>query len=157
MGSPDRSRQGNTKRAKVAYLVSHPIQYQAPLLRRIAQESDIDLTVLFASDFSVQQYVDKGFGVEVKWDVPLLDGYRHEFLPSIWDKRRTGPTAQLNYGIFSRLRGSKEADGFDVLWVHGYSTFNTLQALGIPVLLRAESRLGKAEWHAEACNEEFVL
>jgi glycosyltransferase involved in cell wall biosynthesis len=149
MRSPDRSRQGNTKRVKVAYLVSHPIQYQAPLLRRIAQESDIDLTVLFASDFSVQQYVDKGFGVDVKWDVPLLDGYRHEFLPSIWDKRKTGPTAQLNYGIFSRLRGSKEADGFDVLWVHGYSTLNTLQAmaiakaLGIPVLLRAESRLGK--------------
>jgi len=149
MRSPDRSRQGNTKRVKVAYLVSHPIQYQAPLLRRIAQESDIDLTVFFGSNFSVQEYVDKGFGVDVKWDIPLLDGYRHEFLPSIWDKRRTGPTAQLNYGIFNRLRGSKEADGFDVLWVHGYSTLNTLQAmviakaLGIPVLLRAESRLGK--------------
>jgi glycosyltransferase involved in cell wall biosynthesis len=149
MRSPDRSRQGNTKRIKVAYLVSHPIQYQAPLLRRISQEPDIDLTVFFGSNFSVREYVDKGFGVDVKWDVPLLDGYRHEFLPSIWDKRRTGPTAQLNYGIFSRLRGSKKADGFDVLWVHGYSTLNTLQAmvvakaLGIPVLLRAESRLGK--------------
>ena len=147
MRSPDRSREGRTKKVKVAYLVSHPIQYQAPLLRRIAQEPDIDLTVFFGSNFSVQEYVDKGFGVDVKWDVPLLDGYRHEFLPSIWDKRRTGPTAQLNYGIFSRLRGSKEADGFDVLWVHGYSTLNTLQAmmvakaLGIPVLLRAESRL----------------
>ena len=38
-------------------------------------------------------------------------------------------------------------EGFDVLWVHGYSTLNALQsmlvakALGIPVLLRAESRL----------------
>ena len=151
MTSLDQSRQGNAKRVKVAYLVSHPIQYQAPLLRRIAQEPDIDLTVFFGSNFSVQEYVDKGFGVDVKWDVPLLDGYRHEFLPSIWDKRRTGPTAQLNYGIFSRLRGSKEADGFDVLWVHGYSTLNTLQAmvmakaLGIPVLLRAESRLGKKQ------------
>jgi glycosyltransferase involved in cell wall biosynthesis len=132
-------------------MVSHPIQYQAPLLRRIAQEHDIELTVFFGSNFSVQEYVDKGFGVDVKWDVPLLDGYRHEFLPSIWDKRRTGPTAQLNYGIFTRLRGNKEADGFDVLWVHGYSTLNTLQAmvvakaLGIPVLLRAESRLARKE------------
>ena len=148
MRSPDRIRR-STKSVKVAYLVSHPIQYQAPLLRRIAQEPDIDLTVFFGSNFSVQEYVDKGFGVDVKWDVPLLDGYRHEFLPSIWDKRRTGPTAQLNYGIFSRLRGSKKVDGFDVLWVHGYSTLNTLQAmviaksLGIPVLLRAESRLAK--------------
>ena len=151
MRYPDRSREGSTKRVKVAYLVSHPIQYQAPLLRRIAQEPDIDLTAFFGSNFSVQEYVDKGFGVDVKWDVPLLEGYRHEFLPSIWDKRRTGPTSQLNYGIFSRLRGSKEADRFDVLWVHGYSTLNTLQAmvvakaLGIPVLLRAESRLTRKQ------------
>ena len=139
------------RRIRLAYLVSHPIQYQAPLLRRISQEPDIDLTVFFASNFSVREYVDKGFGVGVKWDVPLLDGYRHEFLPSIWDKDRTGPTSQLNCGIFSRLRGRKDAPGFDVLWVHGYSSVNAMQAmlaakaLGIPVLLRAESRLGGQE------------
>jgi glycosyltransferase involved in cell wall biosynthesis len=134
------------KKVRVAYLVSHPIQYQAPLLRRISEEPGIDLTVFFTSNFSSQQYVDKGFGVDVKWDVPLLDGYRHEFLPALWDERKTGPTSQFNYGIFSRLFGNKIQPGFDVLWVHGYSTLNTLQAiffakmLGIPVLLRAESR-----------------
>src|SRR3984885_6823126 len=139
------------KKVKVAYLVSHPIQYQAPLLRRISQEPDIELTVFFGSNFSVREYVDKGFGVKVKWDVPLIEGYRHEFLPSIWDKGRTGPTSQLNYGIFSRLRGDEGSAGFDVLWVHGYSTLNALQGmlvaklLGIPVLLRAESRLSRTD------------
>ena len=134
------------RKVRVAYLVSHPIQYQAPLLRRISEETDIELTVFFASNFSVQQYVDKGFGVDVKWDVPLLDGYQHEFLPAIWDERKTGPKSQFNHGIFSRLSGNKIQARFDVLWVHGYSTLNTLQAmlfakmLGIPVLLRAESR-----------------
>jgi glycosyltransferase involved in cell wall biosynthesis len=146
-------------KVRVAYLVSHPIQYQAPLLRRIAQEADIELTVFFGSNFSVREYADKGFGVDVKWDVPLLDGYRHEFLPVIWDKRLTGPTSQLNRGIFSRLRGSKTVAGFDVLWVHGYSTLNALQGmvaaklLGVPVLLRAESRLsaaGTSGWKAGA-------
>lgn len=142
----------NTKtKVRVAYFVSHPIQYQAPLLRRISAEPDIDLTVFFASDFSVQQYVDKGFGVDVKWDVPLLEGYRYEFLPTLWDKRRTGPTSQFNYGILSHLLGNKDQPGFDVLWVHGYSTLNTIQAmcfakmLGIPVLLRAESRLSNSD------------
>jgi glycosyltransferase involved in cell wall biosynthesis len=139
------------RKVRVAYLVSHPIQYQAPLLRRISQEPDIELTVLFASNFSVHQYVDKGFGVDVKWDVPLVDGYDHEFLPVIWDKRRTGRATQFNYGIFSRLLGNKRQAGFDVLWVHGYSTLNALQGmlvakmLGIPVLLRAESRLTLTE------------
>lgn len=140
-----------TKKVRLAYLVSHPIQYQAPLLRRIAREPDIELTVFFGSNFSVREYVDKGFGVDVKWDVPLVDGYDHEFLPAIWDKRRTGRATQFNYGIFSRLRGGKGAAGFDVLWVHGYSTLNSLQGmlaakrLGLPVLLRAESRLGAGD------------
>ena len=151
MKPSDPSRSATTKKVKVAYLVSHPIQYQAPLLRQVAQQPDIDLTVFFASDFSVRKYVDRGFGVDVKWDVPLLEGYHYEFLPAIWDKRRTGPTSQLSYGIFRRLRGTKASGGFDVLWVHGYSTLNALQAmliakaLGTPVLLRAESRLGRRQ------------
>jgi glycosyltransferase involved in cell wall biosynthesis len=135
-------------KVRLAYLVSHPIQYQAPLLRRIAQESDIDLTVLFGSDFSVRGYKDEGFGVGVKWDVPLLDGYRHEFLPVLRDDANPGAMSPINYGIFSRLRGGNGAAGFDVLWVHGYSSVNTLQgmlfakSLGIPVLVRAEPWLG---------------
>jgi glycosyltransferase involved in cell wall biosynthesis len=136
------------KKVRIAYLVSHPIQYQAPLLRRIAEEPDIDLTVFFGSDFSVRGYKDEGFGVGVKWDVPLLEGYRYEFLPVVRDTTNPGTLTPLNRGILSRLRGSKGAAGFDALWVHGYSSLNALQgmlaakALGIPVLVRAESWLG---------------
>src|SRR5712675_1980554 len=82
-------------KVRLAYLVSHPIQYQAPLLRRIAQEPDIDLTVFFGSDFSVRDYKDAGFGVGVKWDVPLLDGYRHEFLPVLRDSSNPGALVLL--------------------------------------------------------------
>jgi glycosyltransferase involved in cell wall biosynthesis len=132
------------KKIRLAYLVSHPIQYQAPLLRRIAQEPDIDLTVFFGSDFSVRSYQDEGFGVDVKWDVPLLNGYRHIFLPVIRDDGTQTVTTPLNYGIYSALRGSAVEPGFDILWVHGYAMVNALhgmlaaKALGIPVLLRAD-------------------
>ncbi len=127
---------------RLAYVVSHPIQYQAPMLRRIAAEPDIDLTVLFGSDFSAHGYADQGFGVEVKWDVPLLDGYRYEFLPSLRDNGTVGVMAPISYGLLRRLRG------FDALWVHGYASINSLHAmlaarlLGIPVLVRAESWTG---------------
>lgn len=140
-------------RAKVrlAYLVSHPIQYQAPLLRRIAQEPDIDLMVFFGSDFSVRGYKDEGFGVGVKWDVPLLDGYRYEFLPALRDNATASVMSPLNRGIVNRLRGKKGEAKFDALWVHGYSTANAMhgmmaaKSLGIPVLLRAESWLRDRE------------
>ncbi len=138
---------GARQTVRLAYLVSHPIQYQAPLLRRIAQEPDIELTVLFGSDFSVRDYKDEGFGVGVKWDVPLLDGYQHEFLPKLRDTSGVSVTSPINHGIFSRLKGHRGKPGFDVLWVHGYATVNAMHgilaanALGVPVLLRAESWL----------------
>ena len=131
-------------RVKLAYLVSHPIQYQAPLLRRIAQEPDIDLTVFFGSDFSLKSYQDEGFGVDVKWDIPLLDGYKSEFLPTIRDNGTEGRFSPISRGIASRLSGNSTGAPFDLLWVHGYATVNAMhgllaaKALGIPVLLRAD-------------------
>ena len=145
---PERSDPRTQRRVRLAYLVSHPIQYQAPLLRRIAEEPEIDLTVFFGSDFSVRGYRDEGFGVGVKWDIPLLDGYRHEFLPKLRDRGTVSVASPLNYGIVSRLRGEGGDAAFDALWVHGYATVNAMhgivaaKALGIPVLLRAEGWLG---------------
>lgn len=136
------------RRVRLAYLVSHPIQYQTPMLRRIAQEPDIDLKVFFCSDFSLRGYKDEGFGVDVKWDVPLLEGYQSEFLPSLRDHGTSGFASLINYGLFSRLRGRKGEPPYDVLWMHGYSTINSFQGmlaakiLGIPVLMRSDSSLG---------------
>ena len=129
-------------RVRLAYFVSHPIQYQAPLLRRIAQDPDIDLTVFFGADFSVRGYRDPGFGVDVKWDVPLLEGYKHEFLPSLRDNGTAGVFSPISMGLMRRF------SEFDVVWIHGYSTLNQLhgmlaaKAAGVSVLLRAESWLG---------------
>lgn len=136
------------KRAiRLAYLVSHPIQYQAPLLRRIAAARGIDLTVFFGSDFSVKGYRDHGFGVDVKWDVPLLEGYKHEFLPTLRDNGTASVFSPITFGLMRRLAGDGDAGGFDVLWVHGYSTVNQMhgilaaKAVGIPVLVRSDSSL----------------
>ncbi len=132
---------------RLAYLVSHPIQYQAPLLRRIAAEPGIDLTVFFGSDFSVKGYRDPGFGVDVKWDVPLLEGYKYEFLPALRDNGTASVFSPISVGLTRRLAGNETGRGFDVLWVHGYSTVNQMHGIlaaktvGIPVLVRSDSSL----------------
>lgn len=128
---------------RIAYLLSHPIQYQSPLLRDLAAQHELDLTVLYTSDFSLRSYHDQGFGVPVEWDVPLLGGYRHEVLPRLLDGTTVSFARPLNYGIFNRLRRGR----FDVLWIHGYATLNSWVAmaaakvLGIPVLMRTDSTL----------------
>ncbi len=130
-----------SRKVRLAYLVTHPIQYQAPLLRRIAEEPDIDLTVFFCSDFSVAGFMDRGFGRTIEWDVPLLEGYRHEFLPAFGRKDAVSFWRPLNYGLARRLRQGR----FDVLWVHGYArlfhwaAIVAAKRLGMKVLLRDEA------------------
>ena len=128
---------------RVACLVSHPIQYQAPLFRYIAARPGIELTVFFLSDLSVHAYRDSGFGVDVKWDVPLLDGYRHEFLPRVGSWSGLSFWRPWTFGLRARLRRGR----FDALWVHGYAHRGCLagiaaaKSLNIPVMLRGESNL----------------
>ena len=59
---------------RLAILSTHPIQYNAPLFRMLAQEESIDLKV-FYSKKTEQVRFDKDFGQEVTWDVPLTEGY----------------------------------------------------------------------------------
>lgn len=128
---------------RVAYLLSHPIQYQSPLLRRLAQQPGLELTVFYTSDFSLRSYRDQGFGLQVEWDVPLLGGYQHEVLPRLLDADAISFFRPLNRGIYDRLKRGC----FDVLWIHGYATLSSWMAmaaakvLGIPVLLRTDSTL----------------
>ena len=113
---------------KLLYLVSHPIQYQAPLLRRIAAEPGIELTVLFETLVTAGRYADPGFGREVAWDVPLTEGYTHFAVGSLDD-------------VVGHLAGA------DALWVHGWDSrlrrgaLGAARSRGIPTLMRGENTL----------------
>lgn len=127
---------------RLAYFVSHPIQYQAPLLRLIAAEPDIQLKVFFYSDFSLKAYQDREFGQLIEWDIPLTEGYDYQFLgcwgSKQWRSWRQQPVAK---DILQQLKQGQ----FDTVWVHGWAHICSLQAmltaqqLGIPVLLRGEA------------------
>jgi glycosyltransferase involved in cell wall biosynthesis len=134
---------GMEPKIRLAYLVTHPIQYQAPLLRRIAAEPGIDLTVFFCSDFSLRSYLDPYFGKFIAWDVPLTAGYRYEILPALGRNDRLSFWRPFNYGLGRRLnRGN-----FEVLWVHGYNrgfhwfAIAWAKIRGLKVLVRDEATL----------------
>ena len=78
--TPDNRRRQGVKR--LAIFTSHPIQYQAPLFRALAASEVIEPTVYFGSRHGVDVAMDAGFGQAFRWDVPLLDGYEHAFLPN---------------------------------------------------------------------------
>ena len=123
---------------RLAVLFSHPIQYFGPMLREIATRPEMDLTVYFCSDRGITEQMDPGFGTTFKWDVPLLEGYRYQFLHR--------PALE----IAQELRRHR----YEVLLITGYtslaswSAFCAAYLLGIPVLLRGDSHLlDQKPWH----------
>ena len=129
---------------RLAIFTSHPIQYQAPLFRALAASGHVEPTVYFGSRHGADVAVDPGFGTAFRWDVPLLDGYEHVFLPNTAAK----PDVSRFGGIrLSRPDAVLAAGRHDVLLVLGWQTLAHTQMLraawrlGIPVILRGESTL----------------
>jgi glycosyltransferase involved in cell wall biosynthesis len=129
---------------RLAVLNSHPIQYFAPLYRRLAQEPAIDLTVYYCSRQGVETYLDAGFGIPVQWDIPLLTGYRSKFLPNLRRSDRVGGFLSLvNPALLHELRENR----YDALWVHGHNYFTFVLAIlaarlfRTPILMRGETHL----------------
>jgi glycosyltransferase involved in cell wall biosynthesis len=65
---------------KVAFVVTHPIQYYVPLFRALSFANKFELKVFYTwGETSLQKY-DPAYNKIIKWDIPLLDGYDYEFL-----------------------------------------------------------------------------
>ena len=127
---------------KLGVLTSHPIQYQAPIFRALAER--VDLTVFFAHRQSAEGQGRAGYGVAFDWDVDLLSGYRHLDLVNVSAAPDTGRFAGCDTpDIGARL----QAEGIDVLLVTGWNLKSHWQAiwacrrLGIPVMVRGDSHL----------------
>lgn len=141
-------------------MVSHPIQYFAPLYRELTQRPEVDLTVFFCSDATAGTYHDPGFERPVRWDRPLLEGYRWRVLPSARGAPATDRfVARPNLDVVREIASGR----YDVLWVHGYMHATTwlavaaARARGMTVLLRDEQTLLKRRpWHRRAIKEPLL-
>ena len=132
----------NVAKKRLAIIATHPIQYQAPIWRVLAQMPDLDVRVYYGSDFSVQGYKDPGFGLDVKWDVPLLTGYDYTFLSMSDGKVSVDGMFSLHA---SNLRKHLRQYQPDCALVTAYLPAFWLEVIGIlrymriPILFRAEA------------------
>jgi glycosyltransferase involved in cell wall biosynthesis len=126
---------------RLAAVTAHPVQYQAPLFRRLAAHPAIDLTVFYGDNRGADEYFDGDFGRSVRWDRPLLDGYRSVCLGRYTTGRRPLSRLATDWRIVALLWRGR----FDAVLIHSYATPLSLCAyLGAlvsrtPVLLRTES------------------
>ncbi len=83
------------RRYRVLALASHPVQYQAPLFRRMAKHPSLDLQVAYCTLRGAEAGHDPEFGANIQWDVPLLDGYAWKHVPN------RGSGADSFFGLFN--------------------------------------------------------
>ena len=127
---------------RIAILASHPIQYYAPLFRRLA--CDADIQVFYAHQPAPSEQGSAGFGTDFDWDVDLLSGYSHTFLHNV----ACDPGVHHFSGCDTPDVASVLRDGhFDALLVMGWHLKFYVQGvlgakrLGLPVMVRGDSHL----------------
>jgi glycosyltransferase involved in cell wall biosynthesis len=63
------------RRYRVLAIATHPVQYMAPIFRRMSTNQSLDLRVAYCTLRGAEAGHDREFGADIQWDVPLLDGY----------------------------------------------------------------------------------
>lgn len=129
---------------KLAIISTHPIQYNAPLFRRLTERGAVAVKVFYTWGAAVlENKYDPGFGKTIEWDIPLTEGYEYDFVENI----ATNPGSHHFKGIDNPglIAAITEWQAEAVL-VFGWSFKSHLKALRyfkgkIPVLFRGDSTL----------------
>jgi glycosyltransferase involved in cell wall biosynthesis len=140
------------KSSRLAVVVSHPTQYYSPWFRWLAANTDITLRVYYLWNAGVNATHDPQFGKTFAWDVDLLSGYDHEFVPNT--ARSPGSdrfSGLLNPGLPARLADWRP----DAVLLFGYNYATHLGLIlwarlhGLPLIFRGDSHLlgrGRLSW-----------
>src|SRR5262245_21876352 len=134
----------SVRKKRVAVIVSHPIQYYAPLYKRLAHRDDFAVKVFFTWHDGKVAVQDAGFRVPIAWDISLTDGYAFELVPDVSSDPGTHHFFGLNNPtLVSRILTWAP----DAVHITGWAWLSHLVALrafyrqGIPILFRGDSHL----------------
>ncbi len=150
--SADASKSGAPGRSKVLILASHVIQYSSPLFRRMAHDPRLDLQIAYCTLQGAKSSIDPEFGVEVKWDTSVLDGYSWVQLPNRSPSPGLGRFFGLvNPGVWKLIRDAH----LDAAILPGYFYFTAWIAIaaakwsGTPILFVTDSHSLRS-WRAQS-------
>ncbi len=128
-------------RKKLAVVLTHPIQYYAPIFKLLAIELELMVFYTWGKD-SVKKF-DPGFGKVVEWDIPVLEGYPYAFV----ENKAKKPGSNHFWGIknptiIQEIKNYRP----DCILVFGWAYYTNLKVLTyfkgkIPIIFRGDSTL----------------
>ncbi|MDB4733770.1 glycosyltransferase [Planctomycetota bacterium] len=154
------SSRGGRRPVRVGIVATHPIQYQAPVFRDLAARPDVDLDVFFASMQGTNANIDPGFGAEVTWDVPVLEGYRWTLLENLSRSPSVNSLLGTNTpSIYEEIARRQ----LDAVLIQGWAQRFYLQAIkasvnsDTPLMIRCEGRRIGSQSKLKEFVKRFVL
>lgn len=131
------------RRYRVLILTTHVIPYASPNYRSLAEDPRLETLVAYCSLQGAEPGADPEFGVQIQWDVPLLDGYKWVHVANRSPRPRLGRFWGVwNPGLWQLVRSG----GFDAVVIYtGYMcasfwlTVLAAKSVGIPVLISTDS------------------
>ena len=125
---------------KLAIVTTHPIQYQSPLFKEIANSNKFQLDVYFASKHGYQsKYIDKDFKKKFNWNINLLSGYNYFF------SAKADQNINSFFLSFNDLNKTLFKNKYTAILLFGWSnifyikTFFLAKLHKIPIILRVET------------------
>lgn len=128
---------------KLAIITTHPIQYNAPIFKLLSERGRIELKVFYTWENAKEGFFDKKFKQEIKWDIPLLDGYDYLFVKNTAkDQGSHHRKGIINPTLISEIKVWKA----DAVLVYGWNFVSHFKAMRyfkgkLPVLFRGDSTL----------------
>jgi glycosyltransferase involved in cell wall biosynthesis len=102
----------NEEKHRVLFVSTHAVQYLSPILQRMAKHPQLDIQAAYCSLQGAQPGVDPDFGIEVTWDIPLLEGYPWVQIPNrSWRPGLGRFWGLFNPGLWTLIRNG----GFDAV------------------------------------------
>jgi len=145
---------------KLAIITTHPIQYNAPLFRMLNERGQVDIKVFYTwGEGVLQNKFDPGFGKNIKWDIPLLDGYEYQFVENVASDPGSHHFRGINNPTLIKDIKDWEAN---VILVYGWNFKSHLSCLRyfhnkIPVYFRGDSILADQKTTIKSLMKKFVL
>ncbi|MCF6367008.1 MAG: glycosyltransferase family 4 protein [Bacteroidales bacterium] len=128
---------------KLAIIITHPIQYYSPLFKLLSERNKIHIKVFYTWEQSQEKVYDKKFGKEIKWDIPLLEGYDYTFVKNISKKPNSGSYKGVINPTLNKEIEEWQADAILVFGWNHHSHFKAMRYFKgkILVYFRGDSTL----------------
>lgn len=145
------------EKINIYFLFSHPVQYNTPLLKYLNRYKNFNVEAIFCDKGATEKRFDKDFNTDIKWDIPLFDGYLYKVMKNyaINPGIDTGFFGLMNWGIIQILWKIPKNS---LVVINGWNFFTNILALLVGKLLGLKIALrGDCSMEAEKNKSKSII